>query len=367
MVRRKRPNTLTSFSSRNKWARRGRNIAHFFASLIWTAAGYGADALIAAGRGVGRAILALRQRRAKSRIEISGQPSTSAGAKDPSNPFVPLLEKSKVRFSDVAGLDWVKEQIYQRMILPFTHPQKALALGIPRGGGVLIFGPPGVGKTMLAKAVAYELGIPFFHVKPVDILRRSVIETVARVDCLFASVRRYPQAVLFLDEAEVLAGDREKTSSAIVEAANTAFLTSLDGVEKPSGQGVILKFAATNAPWKIDPAFRRPGRFDHVIYVGLPDETARFSILQSAFKSRLFSKELNINELARRTKGYTGADLIALVNRCAQLAFGRSIKADSVEPINAQDFAQALQEVAPSVTQKDLERYQKFLAERARR
>jgi transitional endoplasmic reticulum ATPase len=269
-----------------------------------------------------------------------------------------VVERPPVRFDDVAGLDDVKEQIRLRMVYPFTHPELARRYGIKRGGGLLLFGPPGVGKTLLARAVAGEIDAPFFSVKPSDIMSKWVGEAEQNIAKLFSAARRFPRAVIFIDEVEALIPKRRRSQSTVMQRVVPQILSEMEGFERH--EGALLFIGATNEPWMLDQAVLRPGRFDEKIYVPLPDFPARRRILEINLRGKPLASDVDIGELAELTEGYSGADIVNVCRKVADAAFLEAVKVGVDRPITKADFLSALHEVRPSVDLKDLRRFEEF-------
>jgi len=271
-----------------------------------------------------------------------------------------VAEKPKIRFDDIAGLDDVKEQIRIKMIFPFTFPDKAKKYKVKTGGGILLYGPPGTGKTMIAKAVAGELDATFFAIAPSEILNKWVGESEKNIRKLFASARACPKAVIFIDEVESLIPKRRDAESGSVMARVVPqILAELDGFEAREGQNVMF-LGATNEPWSIDYAMLRPGRFDEKVYVGLPDLAARKKVLELNLKDIPLCEDVNLDALAKRLEGYSGADLSYLCRKVAEQTFLESVELSHERPVAEADFERVLRNLRPSVTAADLERFKKF-------
>ncbi len=207
------------------------------------------------------------------------------------------------------------------MILPVLHPQKARHYGVRTGGGLLLYGPPGTGKTMLAKAVATEVDAAFYHVRPSDIMSGQVGQAEANIDRLFRTLRRETRAVLFIDEVEALVPSRRRNGSTIMQRVISQILGEVDGLaEAPDGH-VLLLIGATNEPDMIDLAMMRPGRFDAKVLVALPNQPARRQILKACLRGRLVSPGVDLEVLAARTEGLSGADLRHLAESAADAPF----------------------------------------------
>ena len=266
--------------------------------------------------------------------------------------------KPNVTFDDVAGLEEVKEQIRLKFILPFEHQDKAEYYGIGSGGGILLYGPPGTGKTLIAKATAGELDADFFVVKASDIMSKWVGKAEENVHKLFEAARARERAIIFIDEIEALLPRRGGGRSTVMKRVVPQFLAEMDGFMGRAPN--VLFIGATNEPWAMDPAVLRPGRFDARIYVPLPDETTRRRILEIHLKNRPLADDVDLDALAARMEGYSGADVAAVCHRASQRAFMEAIAENDLPPIGWDDFEAALAEIKPSVDAKNLERYEKY-------
>ncbi|MBI4330606.1 MAG: ATP-binding protein [Chloroflexi bacterium] len=275
-----------------------------------------------------------------------------------------VREKPDVRLADVAGLGEAKEQILIKMVYPFTHPELAKKYGIKKGGGLLLYGPPGTGKTMIAKAVAGEIDAAFYTVKPSEVMSKWVGEAEQNVARLFDSARKQPRAVIFLDEVEALAPRRSQNISTVMARLVPQILSELEGFDsKADKPNTLLFIGATNEPWSLDEAILRPGRLDEKLYIPLPDEKARKQILQSNLKGKPLSPELNLDEVARMTEGYSGADLRRLCEKASDAPFLESIQTGQERPIEMRDILTVLHALKPSVSQKNLARFERFAAQ----
>lgn len=269
-----------------------------------------------------------------------------------------VAERPTLRLSDVAGLEEVKEQIRLRMIYPFTHPHLATKFGIKQGGGILLFGPPGTGKTFLARAAAGELEAAFFVVKPSDLLSKWFGEAEQNVAALFAEARRYPRSVIFIDEIEGLMPKRTATQSSVMPRVVGQFLQELEGFQGQPPERALLFLGATNEPWMLDEAALRPGRFDVKLYVPLPDQPARLQMLQMHLKGKPLAPDVDLQAIAQRTEGYSGADLRALAEFATVQPFLDAVRNGVERPITLQDFEMGLERIKPSVSPKTVERFE---------
>ena len=254
------------------------------------------------------------------------------------------LQTPRVTLSDVAGMGDVKRRLELSLLAPLTNPELLKMYGSALRGGLLLYGPPGCGKTFIARAVAGELSARFINVGLSDVLDMYMGQSERNLSEVFAHARRRAPCVLFLDEVDALGRRRSQMRHS---AANVVgqLLAELDGA-KASNEGVFV-LAATNSPWDVDPALRRPGRFDRTLLVLPPDLEARRHLLALETRSRP-TEALDLPAIAARTEGFSGADLTHLVASATELAMEDALKSGSVRPIRQADFVRALKEVRPS-------------------
>lgn len=231
----------------------------------------------------------------------------------------PKRRESGFSFVHVGGLAEVKEQIRKRIIMPFQKPGLYHRFRRRIGGGVLLYGPPGVGKTLLAKATAGECRAAFFNVTITDVLDMWMGGSERNLSQVFADARAAAPSVLFFDELEALGGRRGTDGTHLV----SQFLSEMDGFA--SGNEGVLILGATNTPWHLDPAFRRPGRFDRLMFIPPPDRRARQAILQIHLEGRPGADTVDLVEVATATAGFTGADLLHVVETAVDLAIEQSL------------------------------------------
>jgi transitional endoplasmic reticulum ATPase len=240
-----------------------------------------------------------------------------------------------VRLDDVVGLDDVKRQVRLRVLAPLHNKQVYEAFARKSGGGLLLYGPPGCGKTFLARAVAGEVGARFHAVSIHDLLEKWFGDTEKLVHELFAAARRKKPAVLFFDEFDAIGSKRQRGEQQFWKTLVNQLLVEMDGATT-SNEGVLV-VAATNTPWAVDPAFRRPGRFDRVLLVPPPDEAGRASLLGKHFAKLPGGDRIDAKAVARRCELFTGADLKALVERSAERALEASLDDGKVHPVTMAD------------------------------
>ena len=259
-----------------------------------------------------------------------------------------LSQKSSLSFDDIGGLENVKTQIRRKIIAPFTQKAGLFDRFKRRvGGGVLMYGPPGCGKTMLARALASECRATFINVRPGDILDQFVGNSEKKIAVLFDQARKQRPAVLFFDEVEALAQRRQFESSVRVNTTVSALLTEMDGFDETKDG--ILFLGATNVPWSLDVAFRRPGRFDRTLFVPPPDRVARDFILIRLLEERPADKTLDRARIVEKSTGFSGADLAALVETAIDFAIEESSSEDQLKPLSNVHFNAAFTEVKSSV------------------
>ena len=271
-----------------------------------------------------------------------------------------LKERPDLRFDDVAGLEDVKQDIRLKMLYPFRHPELAERFGIKAGGGVLLYGPPGTGKTMLARATAGELDATFFTVSAADLLSKWVGEAEQNVKALFDAATSEPRSVIFIDEIEALVpARRDEGGSGVMGRVVPQILQGMEGFSK-SKQQPVLFMGATNVPWQLDPAVLRPGRFDEKVYIGLPDLPARRKMLDLHLATRPLAADVDLDQLAARLDGYSGADIKYLADRSATIPFLQSVATNTPGEITADGIDTVIRATPPSVSPAALGRFEEW-------
>lgn len=254
--------------------------------------------------------------------------------------------QDKVTFADVGGHDEIKRQIEKRIITPFLKPSLFERFKKRIGGGILMYGPPGCGKTLLARATAGQCDAEFFNVSISDVLDMYIGESERKLAAIFTKARSSSPSVLFFDELEGLAAKRSYQREGSSAKVVSQFLTEMDGFAK-NNRGVLI-LGATNVPWAVDGAFRRPGRFDRVLFVPPPDKVARAAILRILLAGRPTSGALDCSYIAERTSGFSGADLENLVEEAADAAIEASLATSAEVPIKDEHLRAALAQVKPT-------------------
>ncbi len=269
-------------------------------------------------------------------------------------------DKPDIGFDDIAGLEEIKEEIRLKMIYPFSHPELAQKYGINVGGGLLLYGPPGTGKTMMAKAIAHEIEATFFIISPAQVLSKWVGEAEQNIRKLFDAAKQEDKSVIFIDEIEALVPRRKSDSSTVMARVVPQILQELEGFDRDSDRALLF-VGATNKPWMLDEAVLRPGRFDNLVYVGLPDAPARYKLLEIHTGNRPLADDVDLGTLCDRLEGYSGADIKNICAQAAQVAFMEALNGQEERPISQNDILAIIEQQQPSVKPSDLVRFDKFI------
>jgi SpoVK/Ycf46/Vps4 family AAA+-type ATPase len=245
----------------------------------------------------------------------------------------------------VGGMHDLKEEIALKIIHPLQKPELYAAYGKNVGGGILMYGPPGCGKTYLARATAGEVQAKFLAVGISDILDMWIGASERNLHQLFEQARANQPCVLFFDEVDALGASRSDFKQSSQRNVINQFLSELDGVDSHN-QGVLV-LAATNAPWHLDPAFRRPGRFDRILFVPPPDEQARTAILEILLKAKP-AEAVDAQAVARKAEAFSGADLKAVVDQAVEAKLKEALKKGAPTPLTTKDLLQAVRKTRPT-------------------
>ncbi|CAL1714434.1 unnamed protein product [Somion occarium] len=310
------------------------------------------------------------------------------GTSNPSALRETVVEVPTVKWEDIGGLDKVKQELQETVQYPVEHPDKFIKYGMSPSKGVLFYGPPGTGKTLLAKAIANETQANFISIKGPELLTMWFGESEANVRDVFDKARAAAPCVMFFDELDSIAKSRGGSAGDAGGAGDRVLnqiLTEMDGMNAKKNVFII---GATNRPDQIDPALLRPGRLDQLIYIPLPDEPSRLSILRAALRKSPIAKDVDLTFLAKNTHGFSGADLTEICQRAAKLAIRESIEADirkareikekeeaavdeakmeedveeedPVPVITREHFEEAMKYARRSVSDGDIRRYEMF-------
>ncbi len=281
-----------------------------------------------------------------------------------------MVESPNVKWDDIGGLADVKQQLVESVEWPLTYAKLFTHMDAKAPKGILLFGPPGTGKTLLAKAVATESQANFISIKGPEFLSKWVGESEKAVRETFRKARQAAPAVIFLDEIDSIAPARggSTSDSHVTERVISQILTELDGLESLNS---VIVIAATNRPDIIDPALLRPGRFDRLIEIGLPDELARLAILKIHTAKKPLAADVSLEELARKTERYSGADLSAVVNEALMLAIRECVLGGKAQEekqlceykVEKKHFDEAMKKVLPTAAESDI--YKRFAGAKA--
>ena len=268
-------------------------------------------------------------------VEVDEKPEGDAWA----------FENVTSTLADVGGMQSVKDRLTMAFLAPLRNPEIRKLYGKSLNGGLLLYGPPGCGKTYIARALAGELGAAFMNIKISDVMARYFGESEANLHELFETARANAPVVFFLDEIDAIGMRRADMGYSGMRSVTNQLLMELDGIGSDN-EGVFV-LAATNTPWDVDPALRRPGRFDRSVAVLPPDGPARQAVLYHHLKSRPVDG-IDMRYLVQRTNGFTGADLAHLVDSAVEYAMMDSVRTGNVRMVTMQDFRRALEQIRPS-------------------
>jgi SpoVK/Ycf46/Vps4 family AAA+-type ATPase len=257
----------------------------------------------------------------------------------------PVAVPDKTRFIHIAGMEDLKKSIRLQIIEPFLNPGLFAKFRKKAGGGILLYGPPGCGKTMLARAVANECNASFLAIGISEILSMWQGESERNLALMFEKARAQKPCVMFFDELDALAFARSKASSDVISKIVNEFLSQLDGFDNQNEQVLIL--AATNMPWDVDPAMKRPGRFARQVFVPPPDVVARARIIELALES-VPHGTVDVAAIARVTEQFSGADVDALVERAKEYVLTEYLETRREREITQEDLVRAAAELVPT-------------------
>jgi AAA+ superfamily predicted ATPase len=274
------------------------------------------------------------------------QPAAADGDDDPGDQPAWDIETSHIGLADVGGMTEVKKRLEAAFLAPMRNPELRRLYGKSLRGGLLLYGPPGCGKTFIARAVAGELGAKFITVSLSDVLDMYIGQSERNLHDVFAAARFNAPCVVFLDEIDALGGKRSSLRHNAMRGTVNQLLTELDGAQADNDGVFVL--AATNHPWDVDNALRRPGRLDRTLLVLPPDQPAREAVLRYHLRDRPI-EGVDLTKLAKKTEGYSGADLAHLCETAAEAALLDSAATGRVRMIGMRDLLDAVDQVQPSI------------------
>ncbi len=256
-----------------------------------------------------------------------------------------FLKKPEATFDDVGGMAKVKKEIEMKIIKPLENQKLFASYGKKVGGGILMFGPPGCGKTFMAKATAGQIKANFINIGLNDILDMWIGNSEKNLHNYFEMARRNTPCVLFFDEIDALGGKRSDMKFSGNKNIINQFLSELDGIDS-NNEGILI-MGASNCPWDIDPAFRRPGRFDRIIFVPPPDQESREVIFELKMKEKPH-ENINYKSIASLTKDYSGADIDAVIDIAVEKVLEEAMETGNPRPLNSTDLQKAIKLHSPS-------------------
>lgn len=259
--------------------------------------------------------------------------------------FEPMNEKYKISFSQIGGLEELKKQANMKIIQPFKNPELFKKFNKTAGGGILLYGAPGCGKSYFARAIAGECGAYFYNIGIDEILDMYIGQSEKNIKALFDTVRANRPAVVFIDEIDALGRKRELLKNSSLTTTINAFLAQMDGVESDNENVLII--GATNAPWDVDSAFKRTGRFDRTFFVPPPDESAREDIFELYLKD-IPTEDIDYNSLANMTYNFSGADIKGIVNRVGEKVIEEILESGTEKKIMHKDLEECIEETKPT-------------------
>ncbi|MCR5231564.1 MAG: ATP-binding protein [Acholeplasmatales bacterium] len=268
--------------------------------------------------------------------------------------------KSNISFSDIAGLEEAKKAFREKVILPFEHPELYERFGKKAGGGILLYGLPGTGKTMFAEATSNELDATFIPVKCSDIKSKWYGESEQNIKDIFEEAKRHKKSIIFFDEFEAIGAKRTDNSENGNNDLVPEILALMQGVGTSNSKNTIMIIAATNKPWAIDSAFMRPGRFDEKIYIPLPDFEARKYLFMKQLEKLPVAEDLDYDYLANITDGFNGADIKEVCEKLKMSAISDSLEKGSEQTIGMDDVKRIEKTIKSSVQSEDIEKLKEY-------
>ncbi|MDN5358810.1 MAG: transitional endoplasmic reticulum ATPase [Candidatus Diapherotrites archaeon] len=270
-----------------------------------------------------------------------------------------MIEVPKVTWDDIGGLEHVKQEVREAIEWPLKYPELFKEAGIEPPRGILLYGPPGTGKTLIAKAVANEANANFIAIKGPEILSKWVGESEKAVRQIFRRAKLVAPSIVFFDEIDAIAPVRGSDTNRVTERIVAQLLSEMDGVAEMKDVVVI---ATTNRPDLVDPALLRPGRLEKLIFVPPPDEEGRYEIFKVHTRGMKLADDVDLRELAKRTEGYTGADIAAVCREAGMAAIREAVRKgkEHIDGVSMRHFEEALKKIHPSLTPEQIKEYEEL-------
>ncbi len=285
---------------------------------------------------------------------------TAMGLNIPINEFSEMFKKKENAMDRVAGLEDVKEEIRRQVVYPFMYPSLYKRYNKKTGGGILLYGLPGTGKTMIAKAIAKDMQASFFPIKCSDLLSKWFGESEGNIKELFDKARQSGKAIIFFDEFEAIGMKRSGEGNEAMNRVVHELLNQMDGFEENGNHNLVI-LAATNRPWDVDTAFLRPGRFNRKIYVPLPSEEARKKLIALSFDGAPMGEDYCEEEVVRLTENYSGADTVEMCECAKMFAIEREIETGKAGFIGMSDIEKAGKTVRTSIAEFDVKAMENYM------
>lgn len=271
--------------------------------------------------------------------------------------FTSVSDKPSITFDDVAGLEDVKSEITRLIVNPIKFPEVFKEFKVDQGGGILLYGVPGTGKTMIAQAIASEIDAEFYSVKSSDIFDMYVGSSENNVKEVFDEARKHARSIIFFDEFDAIGSKRDANKEVAKRVVNE-LLMQMQGFD--NNDNLIIVIAATNRPWDLDSALMRPGRFNRLLEVPLPDDMARRKILELKLDNVPIVENFDYDYIVEVTEGHNASDVVEFVQRLKYLALERTIKEEANQMITNDDIDEVLETFSSSVSEQDLKDILRF-------
>ena len=261
--------------------------------------------------------------------------------------------------SQVAGMDALKNELFLKIIYPMKFPELAEDFNVSPGGGFILYGPPGNGKTFIVRALAREIEMNFIYVNPATLMSQWFGNFEKNISLLFKAAKLLSPSILFFDELDSLFPSRDRSQSDASRRGVSQFLNEIGGFTSGQGKPVIL-LGATNVPWQLDEAVTRPGRFDRLIYVPPPDRTSRESIVKNFMSAVSRKGDIDYSSIGDKTVGYSSADVEYLCRHACQNVFQRAIDRSDNDIVATDDIMKAMTVIRPSISAETVKKYEKY-------